>query len=231
MNKIITINEVADKLRVSKHSVQAWISPSSPNHRPEFAAMVRHAGRKSVFLEEEIDLWLNQRKGAMYSQKFVETSAYWRERFASARGLFKGKIKEPELGKNPKRNFSSGKLALDYEPLLLWLTDSASSKEIQSYISKAESLVIAIPLVWWFLKRVWRNSKQLAASKKFLIEDNIFELAPMNEESLKNSLGLPTGAGEISIQSYACCITAGATSLLTANSSLLRTPGLCVCSI
>lgn len=231
MQNILTINEVANKLRVSKHSVQAWISPSSPNHRPEFAAMVRHAGRKSVFLEEEIDLWLNQRKGAMYSQKFIETSAYWRERFESARGLFKGKINEPELAKNPKRNFNSGKLALDYEPLLLWLTDSPNSKEIQSYINKAENLIIAVPLAWWFLKRVWRNSKQLAVSKKFLIEDNIFELAPMNEESLKKSLELPAGAGELSMQSYACGITAGADSLLTANPSLLRTPGLAVCSI
>ena len=47
--KLLTIAEIAEKLRVSKHTVQAWISPSSPNHKPEFADMARHSGRKTVF--------------------------------------------------------------------------------------------------------------------------------------------------------------------------------------
>ena len=55
-NVILTLIEVAEKLRVSKHTIQAWMSPSSPNHRPDFASMARYAGRKSIFLEKEIDM-------------------------------------------------------------------------------------------------------------------------------------------------------------------------------
>ncbi|MBR4570469.1 MAG: hypothetical protein IKO19_07395, partial [Candidatus Riflebacteria bacterium] len=76
-----------------------------------------------------------------------------------------------------------------------------------------------------------RNKKLFASAKKFFIDDNIFELAPMNEESLKRSLELPMTAGELSIQSYACTNTAGAVSLLTVNQILLKTQGLSVCSI
>ena len=229
--KLLTLNEIAEKLRVSRHTVQAWISPSSPNHKPEFANMARHAGRKTVFIENEIETWLNQRKGAIYSQEFIETSAYWREKFIAARGLFKESIKPQELPKTIKKNFGSGKLGLDYEPLLIWLSDSPHSAEISSIVNRADGLVIAIPLVWWFLKRFVRNKKLYASAKKFFIDDNIFELAPMNEESLKRALELPMAAGELSIQSYACTNTAGAVSLLTENQILLKTQGLSVCSI
>ena len=216
--KLLTLNEIAEKLRVSRHTVQAWISPSSPNHKPEFANMARHAGRKTVFLENEIETWLNQRKGAIYSQEFIETSAYWREKFIAARGLFKENIKPQELPKTIKKNFGSGKLGLDYDPLLIWLSDSPHSTEISSIINRADGLVIAIPLVWWFLKRFTRNKNLIARAKKFFIDDNIFELAPLNEESLKRSLELPIAAGELSIQSYACTNTAGARSSFFTNS-------------
>ena len=229
--KLLTLNEIAEKLRVSRHTVQAWISPSSPNHKPEFANMARHAGRKTVFLENEIETWLNQRKGAIYSQELIETSAYWREKFIAARGLFKDNIKNQEFPKTIKKNFGSGKLGLDYEPLLIWLSDSPQSNEISSIVNRADGLVIAIPMVWWFLKRFVRNKKLFASAKKFFIEENIFELAPMNEESLKRSLDLPLPAGELSIQSYVCTNVAGATSLLTENQILLKTQGLSVCSI
>lgn len=228
--KLLTLNEIAEKLRVSRHTIQAWISPSSPNHKPEFANMARHAGRKTVFLETEIETWLNQRKGAIYSLEFLETSAYWREKFLAARGLFKNQIKPLSFSFNDNKSFSSGKLGIDYEPLLVWLSDSPNSSEILSCVEKAEGLVIAIPLVWWFLKRFWRNKNQFASAKKIFIDDNIFELAPMNEESLKRSLSLPSQAGDISIQSYSCTNTAGATSLLTYNQILLKTQGLNVCS-
>ena len=229
--KLLTLTEIADKLRVSRHTVQAWISPSSPNHKPEFANMARHAGRKTVFLENEIETWLNQRKGAVYSQEFIETSAYWKEKFISARGLLKKQIKPQDFPKTIKKNFGGGKLGLDFEPLMVWLSDSPRASEIYSCINRAESLVIAIPIVWWFLKRFARNKKLFLEAKKFFIEDNIFELAPMNEESLKRSLELPITAGDISIQSYACTNTAGANSLLTYNQYLLKIQGLSVCTL
>lgn len=231
MEKVLTLIEIAEKLRVSRHTIQAWISPSSPNHKPEFASMARHAGRKTVFLEDEIDTWLNQRKGAMYSQEFTDTSAYWREKFSNSRGLFKGILKEPVIGKLPRKNFVSGKLAIDYEPLLIWLTDAPAASEIINQVNKSDGLIIAVPLVWWLLRRVARNQKHFVAVKKFLIDDNIFELAPMNDESLKRSIELPLGAGDISIQSYACSNSAGAASLLTCNPVLLQTQGLSVCSL
>ena len=110
------------------------------------------------------------------------------------------------------------------------MADSKNSSEVLSTINQAEGLVIAIPLVWWFLRRVWRNKKQFSLLRKFLLEDNIFELAPMNEDSLKRSLELPPSAGELSIQSYACVNSYGANSLLTYNPILLNTKGLAVCS-
>lgn len=231
MEKILTLTEIAEKLRVSRHTVQAWMSPSSPNHKPEFAALARHSGRKTVFIEEEIEAWLNQRKGAMYSQSFTETSAYWRERFNEARGIFKDSLKLPEIKRTVRKNFSSGKLALDFEPLMLWLTDSPNANAIQNIVNRAEGLVVAIPIAWWLLRRVWKNTNQLKQAKKFLIEDNIFELAAMNEDSLSRSFDLPTTAGELSIQSYSCCAAAGASSLLTCNPVLLKTPGLLVSSL
>lgn len=229
--KLLTLTEIAEKLRVSKHTVQAWMSPSSPNHKPEFANIARHAGRKTVFIEEEIETWLNQRKGAIFSQGFSETSAYWRERFIAARGLFRNVIKAPEIGKIPRKNFNNGKLGLDYEPLLVWLSDSANSSDVISAVNKSNGLIIAVPLVWWFLRKFWRNKKHYNLAKKFLIEDNIFELAPMNENSLQRSLELPIQAGELSVQSYACINAYGGSSLFTFNQTLLSTKGLSVCSM
>lgn len=228
--KLLTINEIAEKLRVSRHTVQAWISPSSPNHKPEFANMARHSGRKTVFIESEIDTWLNQRKGAIYSLNISETSAYWRERFVSARGLFKNIIKPPAIQNLLSKKFAGGKLAIDYEPLLIWLTDSHNSSDIYTIINGADNLIISIPLVWWLLRKFWRNKKHYNLINKFLLEDNIFELAPMNETSLKLSFELPLLVSDISLQSYACCISAGASSLLTCNETLLGTKGLSVCS-
>lgn len=232
MDKILTIIEIAEKLKVSKHTIQAWVSPSSPNHNPEFANLARHAGRKTVFFEEEIDRWLNQRKGAMYSIQYGNTSAYWREKFIHSKGLFEGILKVPTIEeKTSQRNFKQGKLAFDYEPLLAWLSNSKETKEIEPLIEKAEGLILASPLVWWFLRKMWRSPKHLKTIKKFLLDDNIFEIAPMNEESLKRSLELPTNAGELSIQAYACSNVAGASSLLTSNPVLLKTKGLNICSL
>lgn len=230
-DKLLTLTEIAEKLRVSKHTVQAWMSPSSPNHKPEFANIARHAGRKTVFLEDEVETWLNQRKGSLYSQNISETSAYWRERFISARGLFKNIVKEPEIGKVTRKNFNNGKLGIDFEPLLVWLTDSINSSEVLTVVNKSDGLVIAVPIVWWFLRKFWRNKKQYNIAKKFFIDDNIFELAPMNENSLQRSLELPIQAGELSVQSYACINAYGANSLLTFNQTLLTTKGLSVCSM
>ncbi len=92
-DELLTIIQLADVLQVSRHTIQAWVSPSSPNHRPEFAALARHAGRKTVFYKNEVKNWLDQRKGPIYSQDLKEVSPYWREKFKKSRGMLKGLVK------------------------------------------------------------------------------------------------------------------------------------------
>lgn len=229
--KLFTLQEVAEKLRVSKHTVQAWISPSSPNHRPEFAILARHAGRKTVFVETDIEAWLNQRRGAVYSDSFSERSAYWREKFIAGRGLLKGYVKAPEIDRAEKAaGFSGGLLAFDAEPILSWLSDGAVAPEILAMAGRAEGLVLAVPLAFWLLRRAMRTPSRYQAVNDFLLGQNIFELAPMNEEVLRRALELPQTAGELSLQSYCCCLVAGASVFMTGNKTLLKLPGLSVSS-
>ncbi|MDD3146217.1 MAG: helix-turn-helix domain-containing protein [Candidatus Riflebacteria bacterium] len=227
--KLLTLNEISEKLRVSRHTVQAWISPSSPNHRPEFAILARHAGRKTVFVENDVEVWLNQRRGAIYSVSFSERSAYWRERFVAGRGILKGLVKPPETFRSPRTTgFSEGMLAFDAEPLLVWLTDGEGAAEIFALAGRAEGLVLSIPLASWVLRRAGRNPLQLNRIKDFILGQNVFELAPFNEDALQRSLELSPSVGELSLQSYCCCIAAGAAMFITGNRNLLKTSGLSV---
>ncbi len=227
VEKFLTLNEIAQKLRVSRHTVQAWISPSSPNHRSEFAILARHAGRKTLFLESDVDAWLSQRRGAVYSQNYGERSAYWREKFAGGRGLLKGYVKSPEVVRASKSlSFNEGLLALDAEPLLIWLTDGSGAAEIFSLAGRAEGLVLAVPLAFWILRRAGRSSVQYGKIHDFVLGQNVFELAPFNEDVMRRSLELPQTIGELSLQSYCCSIAAGASLFLTGNRHLLKQPGL-----
>ncbi len=229
VDKLLTLNEISQKLRVSRHTVQAWISPSSPNHRPEFAALARHAGRKTVFLEEDVEIWLNQRRGAVYSVSYSERSAYWREKFVAGRGLLKGLVRPPEMKRSEKKAvFGEGLLALDAEPMLIWLTDGNGAAEIFSLVGRAEGLVLAVPLAFWILRRAGRSRSHSSRIHDFILDQNIFELAPFNEDALRRSSELPHAAGELSIQSYCCSMAGGAAIFLTGNSSLLAVRGLSV---
>ena len=230
--KLLTLNEISEKLRVSRHTVQAWISPSSPNHRPEFASLARHAGRKTVFVEADVDVWLNQRRGAVYSMSYSERSAYWREKFIAGRGLLKGYVKAPELARVSKpTGFNEGLLAFDAEPMLVWLTDGAGAAEIFALAGRAEGLVLAVPLAFWLLRRAGRSPAQFARVHDFLLGQNVFELAPFNEDALRRSIELPASAGELAIQAYCCAMAAGATIFMTGNRQFLKTPGLSVSGI
>jgi predicted DNA-binding transcriptional regulator AlpA len=225
--KLLTLQEISQKLRVSRHTVQAWISPSSPNHRPEFAILARHAGRKTLFLESDVDAWLGQRRGAVYSLSYGERSAYWREKFVGGRGLLKGYVKSPEIVRTAKNlSFSEGLMALDAEPLLVWLTDGPGAAEIFSLVSRAEGLVLAVPLAFWVLRRAGRSSAQYSKIHDFILGQNVFELAPFNEDVMRRSLELPQTIGELSLQSYCCSIAAGASLFFTGNRHLLKLPGL-----
>lgn len=227
MEKFITLENVAELLRVSRHTVQAWVSPSSPNHRPEFALLARHAGRKTVFVESEIILWLNQRRGPMYAENQAGRSAYWRERFIAGRGLLKGLIKEPDI--NPDLtagSFSQGILALDADPLLVWLSDGARAAELTSLVNRAEGLMISVPLAYWLLRRMTKSPGRLVELQDFLIGNSTFELAPLNEDALRRSSGFQASINDLTLQGYCCCVASGADSFLSSNRLLLKVPGV-----
>lgn len=223
--KYLTINEIADILRVSRHTVQAWISPSSPNHRPEFSSLARHAGRKTVFIEEEVLSWLNQRRGAIYSEILPGRSAYWREKWTSGRGLLRGVVKDP-IRSGEKKVFGGGLLALDTEPLLAWLADSSCCSDISRNVEQAEGLILPATIAIWLLRRIARMPSKILSVKDFIMSSNIFELAPFNENSIQRALELPIGISELSLNAYCCSLEAGASAFYTANTTLLKTPGL-----
>lgn len=189
--------------------------------------LARHAGRKTVFLDSDIEAWLNQRRGAVYSVSFSERSAYWREKFIAGRGLLKGFVKSPEITRGDRTiSFAGGLLALDAEPLLVWLTDGQGAAEVFAMVSRAEGLILAVPLAFWVLRRAGRSPAHQSLINDFILGQNVFELAPMNEEVLRRSLELPQTTGELSLQSYCCSIAAGAAVFMTGNRQLLKTPGL-----
>ncbi|MEW6709139.1 MAG: helix-turn-helix domain-containing protein [Candidatus Riflebacteria bacterium] len=226
---LLTLAEISTRLRVSKHTVQAWISPSSPNHRPEFAAMARHAGRKTLFVEEEVLTWLNQRRGAIYAVAGTERSAYWRERFFAGRGLLKGLVKSSE-STSSFISFPGGLLGLDTEPLMNWLADGPGAPAIYNLAMRADGLVISVPVASWVLRRALRIPGKFKQLQDFMMDQNIFELAEFREDALRRSLTLPSGINELGLQNYCCCISAGASAFLTAEKNLLKIPGLPVIS-
>ncbi len=225
--KLITLNEAAEILRVSRHTVQAWVSPSSPNHRPEFSMLARHAGRKTVFLESDLLAWLEQRRGAIYSEKFSEQTAFWRERFAAGRGVLSKFIKPPSYEKPLKKvSFVGGILALDLEPVLEWLADGPRANEVAGYVNKAEGLMISAHLSLWLLRRAKKSAARYRLVQEFVIDDNIFELAAFNQEALSRALEMPQAITEVSLIGYSACAAAGCELFLSANASLMSLPGL-----
>lgn len=224
--KLLTLSEIAEILRVSKHTVQAWISPSSPNHRPEFAAMARHAGRKTVFIEDEVLAWLNQRRGPVYSTSIAERSAYWRERFVAGRGLLKGLIKSSEEKNTGLVSFQGGLLAMDAEPLISWLADGQGATAVYNLVMRADGVVLPVPLAFWVLRRALRFPARFKQVQDFMLDQNVFELAPFNEDAIRRSLELPTGLNELCLQNYCCSLSAGCSAFLTGNKNLLKIPGL-----
>ena len=224
--KLLTIKEAADLFRVSRHTIQAWISPSSPNHRPEFARLVRHAGRKTVFLENEILEWLNQRRGPLYSVEYGERSPYWKERFVKGRGLLEASLNLSDRIPEPLGGFEEGLLGLDVEPLLIWLANGKNSSRILKVVDRAEGLILPIPLAYWILRRAAKLPKKIKEVESFLLHDGIFELASFDEESLKRTIEVAGNVPEINSENYGCCVAKGANAVLTCNKSLLKIPGL-----
>jgi len=192
--------------------------------------MARHAGRRTVFIEAEVTAWLDQRRGALYSDNPAARTAYWRERFVAARGLLRGAIKAPEHVTGLRSaGFAGGLLALDAGPMLSWLTDGEGAAGLLALAGRAEGLVMSVPLALWLLRRAARTPGRYAALHDFVLAQNIFELAPLSEAALRRALELPVAASDISLQGYCCCIEAGAAMFVTSDRVMLKTPGLPVC--
>ena len=209
-NNLITLKEISELLKVSRHTVQAWISPSSPNHRPEFARLARHAGRKTVFLKDEVFEWLNHRRGPIYSERMGERSPYWRDRFISGRGMLKGILKlEETLSSTGSSDLVEDLLGLDTEPLLIWLADSPGAERVFRMIRQASGLIISVPLCNWVLRRVGKSGKKFEPVREFLLMDGVFELAPFNEAAMLRGLELPKGIGDLPAQNYSLYIRKG----------------------
>lgn len=217
----LNINDVSNLLKVSKHTVQAWVSPSSPNHKSEFALLARHAGRRTLFLEDDVLNWLNQRRGPLYAQKINERSPYWKDLLLETRGLFKNSIALPnETKKLSKRKFNGGSIGFDTEPLLIWLTDHQKASDIKKIIIKADTIILPITLCNKILRQTKKNKKVFEKMKSFLLEQRIFELADFNERALALTETLPTGLSESNTINYASSIANGADFFLTRNIGL-----------
>ncbi|EKD81519.1 MAG: hypothetical protein ACD_39C01771G0001, partial [uncultured bacterium] len=86
--------------------------------------------------------------------------------------------------------------------------------------------VLSVPLALWMLRRALRTPGRYAAVREFILAQNIFELAPLNEGALRRAVELPAAISEISLQGYSCCLEAGAATFVTGDRVLLKTPGL-----
>lgn len=241
-NELLTIVELADILKLSKHTIQAWVSPSSPNHRPEFANLVRHAGRKTVFYKHEVLSWLEQRKGPIYSQELLEISPYWKEKFIKSRGLLKGLVKpivrnKQNLGRSRRGIEQSSTLfapkiiALDTEPLLIWLTDSTEATAVLEVVEKAESIMLSAVLINWLLSKAIGKENYFYLLKDFLLEQNIFTVAPLNEQALRNLWDSNFKINDMSFLIYYSCNAAKADYLFTTNKTLLQGKSLSLLSL
>lgn len=227
IEKLITLVEAAELLRVSRHTVQAWVSPSSPNHRPEFARMVRHAGRKTLFVADEIAAWLQQRRGTITSP--TERSNYWRERFIAGRGLLKGLVKS-DAGPAGYLPFQGGIIGLDTEPLIAWLADGPGAASLYNLVMRADGLMVSTVLAAWILRRSLRFPARTMLIRDFMLEQNVFEVAPFNDEALRRSLTLGSGINELALQNYSSCLAAGCNAFLSGEKNLVRIAGLPVIS-
>lgn len=229
MKKYLSIIEVSEYLQVSKHTVQAWISPSSPNYKQEFAYLAKHAGRKTLFEETDILTWLDQRRGPIYAHKENERSPYWLEMLLKSRGMLEGELVLPELVKEnvyQDREFPGGILGVDTEPFLLWLNNSNDCNRLERIFSAAEGITISITLCHRILKQTKKKPSVHKKIKKFMLSDRIFEIAPFNENALSIVSGLPLRVSELNAINYSCTIANGANSFLTRNPTLCKVDGL-----
>lgn len=212
---------------MSKYTVQAWISPSSPNHKPEFARLARHAGKKTVFVESEVLTWVDQRRGRENRLPGIESSPYWFERFISGRGMLKNIVRGAEaVPKTLRGGFKRGKLGLDSGPLLAWLTDGPDAQRVYSVVSRAESLVISATLCCQILQKLKKIPIRYADTESFLLSSGSFDIAQVNENVIRRLSGYPGNISESHAVNCAASLEWGADWFATWNEDLLEIPGL-----
>jgi|GEM_PF-1121688 len=227
----MTLPEAADALRISRHTIQSWISPSSQNFRPEFARLVKHAGKKTIFIPEEIFSWVSQR--GVVRRRILENgerSSYWFEKFLSGKGLLKDFVFPPEEIKEGPKDFKGGMIGLDSGPLLGWLTESAGSARITKIVERSEGVILPLNLASWILKRIRKIPRSYEKVKIYFFSSGIFELAPINEEAAIKASLLPPEVPDLQALSFAAAMESGAEVFATWNANLYKVPGLSLIS-
>ena len=91
---------------------------------------------------------------------------------------------------------------------------------------RGDGLVLSVPLAAWILRRSSRFVAKTRPMRDFMLDQNVFELAPLNEDGLRRSIELPTGIAELSLQNYCACMSFGVSCFLTSEKNLLKVSGL-----
>ncbi len=229
--RLLTLREAARLLRLSPHTLQSWMSPSSPNHRAEFARLALRAGRRTLFRSADLVNWLEQHQTSRSALPGGERSVNWFERFVAARGSLNLPYQsESPPESSPDALFRGGLLAIDGAPLLSWLANTDEAPRILRLARRAEGLVLPLPTAGWMLRRLRRFPTALEQIRHLLFQSGIFETAVLHEEALSRLLQLPPAIGDIPALSYGAAIAHGAAVFATWNTALLESPGALVMS-
>ncbi|HNV69431.1 MAG TPA: helix-turn-helix domain-containing protein [Candidatus Ozemobacteraceae bacterium] len=227
--RLLTVREAARLLRLSPHTLQSWMSPSSPNYRPEFSRLALRAGRRTLYRTTDLLTWLEQHQATRSILPGSERSVNWFERFVAARGTLNLPYQsEPTPDPSPDSLFRGGFLALDGAPLFAWLANTSEAPRILRLARRAEGLVLPLPTAGWMLRRLRRFPNALDQIQSLLFRSGIFEAASLNEEAVSRISQLPSAIADVAAMSYGAAIVHGASVFATWNTALLEAPGALV---
>lgn len=227
--RLLTLREAARFLRLSPHTLQSWMSPSSPNYRAEFARLALRAGRRTLYRSADLVTWLEQHQAARTSALGAERSVNWFERFVAGRGSLNLPYQnETPPDSSPETLFRGGFLALDGAPLLAWLANTPEAPRILRLVRRSEGLILTLPIAGWILRRLRRFPAAMDQVRHLLLQSGVFEIAPLNEEGLNRLIQLPPAVGDIPALSYGAAMAHGAAMFATWNTALLEAPGALV---
>jgi len=191
---LVSLKEAAQLLRLSPYTLQAWISPSSPNHRPDFARLARRAGRKTVFWRDELLVWDGQRRHES-GRAAAQRSPRWRELFRNGRGILRGMwspLDVPVSSALPAM-VTGGLLGVDAGPLLAWMIGDPAAARLERLLAKVDGVVLAATTVGTLLRTLACPPAESDAVREFLLVSGVFEIASLDEAAVRRALRFPAG--------------------------------------